>query len=787
VKAVSQGHDPLVGRLISGRIEIRERIGGGGMGRVYRAYHRTLDKMIAIKVLKNEPDERLSASERLKIEARAASRLDHPNSVRILDFGEDGPDGLLYIAMEYLEGRVLKDVFEKEERISAVRIARIIAQVCSALSEAHQKGIVHRDLKPANVMLVTRHTDAGPDDEFVKVCDYGLAKVVDFSQLAAEELTGHGLLLGTPGFMAPEQMQGRPLDHRIDLFPCGVMMYRGVTGRLPYSGRNFWELNNALQNLRPTPISQHVPNISETFEKIVSKAMAVDPAARYQTAAEMREALRGWLASIGVELVSDSSGQSSTAIMDKTIADVRPDPQMTFALCGIDSPMGQPDLRERGQRLIGHTASPNTEARALKPDVWLLNVDRGDPLSGYVPWKDLCPSHRTLVAVDSGFEGAHLIDAVGSIPNLMIGPHPVDPLAVSIALSWVNRPQSPGMEHLIGDASRRSLQINSTALKSYYVDTVLEELKNREVSPRAQRDVATMCEEMIMNAVFHAPIDSGGHKMYAGVNRGARVSLRPEEESVLSWTVTDRHVALSIRDPFGSLRASDLLTRLFDKSGASPSGISAGMGFRLMLRTSRHLFFSIAPGRWTEVLALVERQPGAMSNERTVSVLQAVGPAFQDAGDGLSICEAPSPHGVRIELRGEINESSKLHAIYRHAGRVRVDLSQVTRVNSAGIYQWMQAAREKKADSSITFERCSPAVVVALGVREIAASAKITSVLSPYYCRQCKQERQQLLSIDTLSIDEIRAGTAPAKSCESCGSPLIFDDMPEEYFSFLDV
>jgi serine/threonine protein kinase len=301
--------DPLFGRVIAGKFEIRELIGGGAMGRVYRAHHLTLEKTIAIKVLKNSDRDTQIAGERLRIEARAASRLDHPNTLRILDFGEDGPDGLLYIAMEYLEGRTLREILEIEGQLPPPRIARIVAQVCSALAEAHDKGIIHRDLKPGNIMLVRRHTDHGPTDEFVKVCDFGLAKLIDIRQQAiiSHELTGQGLLVGTPGYMPPEQIQGRALDGRSDLYACGVLMYRAASGRPPFQGRTLWEITDAHLNTMPAPLSELVPGIDDGFEGIIKVAMAKDPAARFQTAFELRDALRGFLERVGESLPPSES------------------------------------------------------------------------------------------------------------------------------------------------------------------------------------------------------------------------------------------------------------------------------------------------------------------------------------------------------------------------------------------------------------------------------------------------------------------------------------------------
>jgi tRNA A-37 threonylcarbamoyl transferase component Bud32 len=295
--------DPLIGRLIAGKMELLEVLGSGAMGKVYRARHRGLDKIVAIKVLHPEVSSSASIAARFKAEARAASKLDHPHSLSILDFGEDGSDRLLYLAMELLEGESLQSLLSRHRRLPAARAARIMAQVCSALGAAHERGVIHRDVKPANVMLTSRRGDEGPVEDHVKVCDFGLAKVLDTGaeNSSSGPLTQQGAVLGTPAYMAPEQAKGETVDHRSDLYACGVILYRMLAGKKPFEGESAWAVSLKQIAESPQPIQELVPEIPEALARVVHRALEKDPAQRFQSAREMRAEL---LDAVGIALDS---------------------------------------------------------------------------------------------------------------------------------------------------------------------------------------------------------------------------------------------------------------------------------------------------------------------------------------------------------------------------------------------------------------------------------------------------------------------------------------------------
>ncbi len=221
-----QGSDPLIGVEVGGNYRVRECIGEGGMGRVYSAEHTSLGKTVAIKFIHPHLLSDESAVVRFYTEARATSRLNHPNSVGVLDFGKM-PSGQLYLVMEYLRGRDLSMILADQPEIGFRRLAKILRQVLSALADAHDLGIIHRDLKPDNILIEELRTGG----DFVKVLDFGLAKI---RGVADKSATIPGLICGTPEYMSPEQGRGDQLDPRSDLYSLGVILYQCLTGRLPF-------------------------------------------------------------------------------------------------------------------------------------------------------------------------------------------------------------------------------------------------------------------------------------------------------------------------------------------------------------------------------------------------------------------------------------------------------------------------------------------------------------------------------------------------------------------------
>jgi serine/threonine-protein kinase len=286
-------HALLIGRMLAGKYVIESLVGCGGMGAVYRARQLSLDKWVAIKVLHREMAGEPKFVARFEREALSSSRLDHPNTLRVVDFGEE--DGLLYLVMEYVEAEDLLAVMNREWPLSDERIVHILSQVLAALAMAHDLGIVHRDLKPENILVVAGADDDGLPVDVVKVCDFGIAKVdprLDRESEAFEpRLTVDGLAIGTPDYMSPEQARGESVDGRSDLYSVGVVLYHLLAGRVPFTGDS--PLGVALQQVSddPRPPSRF-RNVDPTLEAICLRALCKRPSDRFQTAREMRRALR---------------------------------------------------------------------------------------------------------------------------------------------------------------------------------------------------------------------------------------------------------------------------------------------------------------------------------------------------------------------------------------------------------------------------------------------------------------------------------------------------------------
>ena len=273
--------DGLIGRVIDSRFRVLRLLGAGGMGAVYLAEHVGIGKRVAVKVLRGDLRSRPDIVSRFRREAMAVSKLTDAHTITVFDFGIW--KGLVYLVMEYLQGTDLAAVLEVEGRLDMGRALNIAHQICSALAEAHAVGIVHRDLKPENV-FITRTTNG---DEFAKVLDFGLAKMVAGHDRVDFE-TQAGALLGTPFFMAPEQVRSQEVDARTDLYALGGLMYRMLTGAYPYTGRTPMEVLEAHLSSPLRTFAQAAPeaDLSGPCEVLVRRLMAREPDDRPTTALE---------------------------------------------------------------------------------------------------------------------------------------------------------------------------------------------------------------------------------------------------------------------------------------------------------------------------------------------------------------------------------------------------------------------------------------------------------------------------------------------------------------------
>jgi serine/threonine-protein kinase len=285
-------NDPAIGRRVAeGKYVIDQLIGSGAAGAVYRATHRELRRTVAIKLLHPHYQQDPHFMTSFRGEALAASQLDHPNVMRVLDFGQE-PDGLVYIVMEYLSGRTLQQRLDEERRLPTEKAVEVMIQVCAALSVAHDHGIIHRDIKPDNIMLVPSRNDEGATFELVKVCDFGIAALQNPRAEDADLSANEHVIAGTPEYMSPEQARGAPVDARADVYACGICLYELVTGRPPFLGNNPAEILIKQLDETPAPPGQIVKGLDPIIEEIILRAIQKDPKKRHQSAREMRVELK---------------------------------------------------------------------------------------------------------------------------------------------------------------------------------------------------------------------------------------------------------------------------------------------------------------------------------------------------------------------------------------------------------------------------------------------------------------------------------------------------------------
>ena len=279
----------LVGRELEGKYTITDELGEGGMGSVYLAYQSTMDREVAVKVLKRQFCQNKLAIKRFLREARAASKLAHPNTITVYDFGQSA-DGLLYMVMEKLNGKPLADILDDEGMLHPERAVHILSQVCDSLAEAHANGITHRDLKPENIFIEPKFGNP----EHVKVLDFGIAKMADGDNTQA---TATGMICGTPSYMSPEQAMGKAIDGRSDIYALGILLYEMLAAERPFDGDTAMEVMLKHLNEPPPPLPDLVrTRSSQELIDILHDMLAKHPGDRPADCQELKMALQ---ASIG--------------------------------------------------------------------------------------------------------------------------------------------------------------------------------------------------------------------------------------------------------------------------------------------------------------------------------------------------------------------------------------------------------------------------------------------------------------------------------------------------------
>ncbi|HEY6477105.1 MAG TPA: serine/threonine-protein kinase [Polyangia bacterium] len=269
-----------------GNYKITAKLGEGGMGVVYLAEHPVIGKKVAMKAIHPELSKNSDVVSRFITEAKAVNQIGHEHIVDIADFGNTS-DGEFYFVMEYLQGESLSDRLKREKRIPLNQAMSIGAQIADALNASHQQGIIHRDLKPENIFLCIR----GANREFVKVLDFGLAKLTQNDQKVTHK-TRTGSVMGTPYYMSPEQCEGKTeIDYRADIYSLGVLIFEMLTGKVPFGGEGYGEIIVKHVTMPPPSVRSVVPELPEYMDLIMYRALAKDRDQRFQTMADLREAL----------------------------------------------------------------------------------------------------------------------------------------------------------------------------------------------------------------------------------------------------------------------------------------------------------------------------------------------------------------------------------------------------------------------------------------------------------------------------------------------------------------
>jgi eukaryotic-like serine/threonine-protein kinase len=494
--------DALVGKILGERFQILELIGQGGSGSIYRAEHTTLRRKVAIKVLHTELSRDDLAVERFRREATTVAEIDNEHIVEIHDFGRTH-DARLYLAMELLEGETLDHVLLREKTLSVERAADILIQVGEALMEAHAIGYVHRDLRPRNIYLAVRRGKAN----FVKLLDFGLAKLVDTDAQAAS--TSLGMTFGDPRYMSPEQARGDRIDRRADIYQLGCIAYEMLTGAPPFTGNRVFDILSKQVTEVPAPLPTRRPGVPLWVEACVAKMLAKDPENRFATTTRMVEALR-----LGLEtgqVMEDEIARRRESIPPPSVSRVM---QKMGISAPIDAPPANPPVTG-SQTLKGHLEGPlpplvsdEPRRRTGTPQVGVPVVTQ-PAVAGQIDRTTIADGfanhHAPAAPSVQVASGAHALPPSAPIASVQVtpsvpvqqqpapvptaAPAAVAPAAIAPSVSTpVVRAPDPGSGAASGRSKRSSSQLGPGDSSAWFDDgdresAELESVRRKVISP----------------------------------------------------------------------------------------------------------------------------------------------------------------------------------------------------------------------------------------------------------------------------------------------------------------